>query len=318
MRRKRGKTYPPVASNDWYSNVWRIKTAKKIKIFIWKSLQNALPVGEQFAIRIIPVSPLCKRCNEEETILHLLFKCPFAKRVWELAPLATPVNVETLTTYRSAWEAVNKIHSLPPNGIEAGTLASWIIWNLWINRNQLSFQHGDFTAEETITKALSDAREWNLAQPSTTPNPPPKPLIRSEPNPNHVGLTPVFTDAAWNPVSGHAGLGWIIDDPVSPSPQSATASHVSSPLLAESLAVHSAITSALSHGLDSIHIMYDSQILINTINRRERNLEIFGVLQDIYHLSASFKSIKFSFVSRSVNVMADTIAKQVLWALNSF
>ncbi|KAF3598060.1 hypothetical protein DY000_02025448 [Brassica cretica] len=168
-----------------------------------------------------------------------------------------------------------------------------------------------------ISKALTDAREWKLAQLPSNPQPP-KPLIRSEPSPNRDELTPIFTDAVWNSTTGQAGLGWVFDDPASPSHHHATSTLVASPLLAESLAVHAAITSALSCEMNSIKILSDSQTLINTINRRSMNLEIFGVLQDIYLLSSSFKSIKFEFVVRSKNVQADSLAKQALWALNSF
>lgn len=208
------------------------------------------------------------------------------------------------------------IHSLPPTGLEAGTLAAWIVWSLWISRNQFGFQNREFSPEEMIAKALAHAREWKLAQ--LPPNSPPsKPLIRLEPSLNIDGLLPIFTYAAWNSTTGHAGLGWIFDDPASPHQQSATAAFVASPLLADSLAVQAALTSALSRGMDSIKILSDSQILINTINRRNMNLEIFGVLQDIYFLSTSFKSIKFVFVSSSQNVQVDSLAKQAIWALDS-
>lgn len=148
---------------NWLANVWNIKTAEKVKLFIWKSLQNALPVGEQFAIRSIPISPLCKRCNTEESILHLLFQCPYAAKVWELAPLATMINTDSLTTCQEAWERVRKISSLPPSGIDAGTLSSWIIWSLWISRNQLTFQNRNFTPEETVQKAQPPSTSINLS-----------------------------------------------------------------------------------------------------------------------------------------------------------
>lgn len=64
---------------QWLPNVWNIKTLEKIKIFLWKSLHGAIPVGEQFAIRNIPVSPLCARCKEVESVSHLFFHCPYAK-----------------------------------------------------------------------------------------------------------------------------------------------------------------------------------------------------------------------------------------------
>lgn len=186
---------------------------------------------------------MCKRCNTEESNLHLLFLCPYARRVWDLAPLSSAINLDTITDYQTAWEQVKKIHSLPPTGLEAGTLAAWIVWSLWISRNQFGFQNREFSPK-IIAKALAHAREWKLAQ--LPPNSPPsKPLIRLEPSLNIDGLLSIFTDAAWNSTTGHAGLGWIFDDPASPHQQSATAVFVPSPLLADSLAVQAALTSAL-------------------------------------------------------------------------
>lgn len=94
----------------------------------------------------------------------------------------------------------------------------------------------------------------------------PKPLIIIELNPRRSGVTSIYTDAAWNSSSESSGLGWIIDDLVSPSHHSATSGHVSSPLMAEALAVRSAINFALSCGIDAISLLSDSQTLINTIN----------------------------------------------------
>lgn len=86
--------------------------------------------------------------------------------------------------------------------------------------------------------------------------------------------------------------------------------------MAETLAVLSAITFAFFHSLEAISILLDSQTLINTINKKERKLEIYGALNDIYLLSLFFKSISFSFIPKSANVRTDQIAKQVFWALN--
>ncbi|KAF3513539.1 hypothetical protein F2Q69_00008040 [Brassica cretica] len=208
-----------------------------------------------------------------------------------------------------------RIQSLPPVELEAGIIAAWICWSLWLSRNHLIFQKRDFTPEETLIKALSDAREWTLAQSPPAPPPPVKPLIRIEPPPPHSDLCLVYTDASWNPLTGIAGFGWIFDDPVSPSQHSATSTFVSSPLMAEDLAARAVITSALSQGLGSILVLSDSQILINIINKQDRNLEVFSVFQDIYLLSLSFKSIKFKFISRLNNVVADYVAKHALWSV---
>lgn len=146
-----------------------------------------------------------------------------------------------------------------------------------------------------------------------TSSPPPKakPLITIEPNPRLHGIS-ICTDAAWNPVSGYAGFGWIIDDLVSTVSLSATSLCVESPLMAESLAVLAAINSALSRKLDSITIFSDSQVLMNTINKKELKLEIFTILRDIYSLTTAFNSIAFKFIPRGLNVVADSLAKEAL------
>lgn len=77
------------------------------------------------------------------------------------------------------------------------------------------------------------------------------------------------------------------------------------------MAMLTAMTFARDHGIESISLFSDSQVLINTIK-----LEIYSLLRDIYLLSLSFKTIKFNFIPKIFNVRADSVAKQVLWALN--
>lgn len=192
-------------------------------------------------------------------------------------------------------------------------MAAWICWSIWIARNQLVFQKRSFSLMETLHKALSDAREWKMSQ---TDSPQLKPLITIEPNPRQANQIAIFTDAAWNSSTGDAGFGWIVDDPVSRSHHTVSLTFVSSPLMAETMAVLAAMTFALSHGINSIAIFSDSQVLFNTINKKSMKLEIHGTLRDIYQLSVSFNSVSFNFIPRSQNVRADTMAKQALWALN--
>lgn len=242
--------------------------------FVWKKSLNE-------------VSPLCPRCNELESITHLLFSCPYATKVWDLAPLATTIRAIDVVTTLEGWEKARKLPPLPPVRLEVGTLSASIVWNLWISRNQLIFAKWSFTPEETLHKAISEAREWKLAQPSpkTTTT---IPLITIEPDPRRSGLTSVHTDVAWNWATRSAGFGWIIDDMVSSSHHSATDLYVSSPLMAEALAVRSAINFALAGGIEAISIRSDSQGLINIINRQEMKSELFGILRDIYGISTLF------------------------------
>lgn len=69
--------------NVWEA-IWSSKLPPKIKVFAWKLCSRALAVGEELARRGMQVSLMCHQCNQLETLEHMLWECPWVKRVWEL------------------------------------------------------------------------------------------------------------------------------------------------------------------------------------------------------------------------------------------
>ena len=137
----------------------------------------------------------------------MLFTCPYASKVWDLASLASGANILTVLNFQEGWERVRKIPSLPPMGIEAGTLAASIIWSLWRSRNNIIFEKRKFTPEETLQKALTDAREWIRAQP--LPNQKiSKPLIRLEPIPRNPDLHRCCMEPLYGGCRAWLGYWW--------------------------------------------------------------------------------------------------------------
>ena len=298
-------------NQDWLANVWNLKAAEKIKLFLWSALHDALPVGEQFSVRNIPLSNSCTRCNETESVFHVLFTCTYAHEVWDLAPLASTLTITLTTTTWTCLDLLRRIPFLPPTGLGPGILSAWICWNLWISRNQLIFQKRHFSPEETILKAIREAREWTSAQNLNPTHHQINPRINQDPN-LVSSRTCMYTDAAWNPSTKCAGLAWIIDDAGSSSSHSATATFVASPLTAETLALRDAMTSALHCGINALLICSDSQILINLVNSRGRHVEIAVLLKDIQFLSTLFNVVEFKFIPRLDNHRADRVAKHAL------
>lgn len=155
---------------NWNQQVWKLKASPKVKIFIWKSLQGALPVGAQLESQCIPVNPKCCHCEEPETILHLLFHCNFAKAVWQQAQFSEDFVSSLCENVREGLSAAKTRVTLPPIGLDRGVLYPWICWALRIARNQKIFEKRVFSVEATILRAVQDAREWSLDQlPSSTP-----------------------------------------------------------------------------------------------------------------------------------------------------
>lgn len=71
---------------NWIKSVWKLHTSLKIYHFLWRALNNALPVGSLLATRGINAELKCKQCGELETISHLLLDCNFEVEVWAKAP----------------------------------------------------------------------------------------------------------------------------------------------------------------------------------------------------------------------------------------
>ncbi|CAE6223796.1 unnamed protein product [Arabidopsis arenosa] len=165
--------------------------------------------------------------------------------------------------------------------------------------------------EEVLLRAITDARSWMDAQALL-----PQPQMRSQ-SPAVPPIFPeaftCFVDAAWSD-KGFCGQGWYFQDTnkVMLFQKKASCSFVGSALFAETLALQSALVDAKSAGLQQLIVFSDCKVLISLLNSGNSIVELRGLLQDIRELSVSFTLIRFFFISRSSNVLADSLAKAAL------
>ncbi|XP_013608089.1 PREDICTED: uncharacterized protein LOC106314815 [Brassica oleracea var. oleracea] len=139
----------PVAqeySHDCIKDLWSVKMAPKLKLPLWKILHEALPVGELLVARQILPSAKCIRCECPESILHLFYHCPYAQKVWKLAPYAGDLDALQVPSFEMGWRRALNAAVLPPIGLSDCHLAPWIIASIWSTRNLLVFQKREFTA----------------------------------------------------------------------------------------------------------------------------------------------------------------------------
>ncbi|XP_010512831.1 PREDICTED: uncharacterized protein LOC104788746 [Camelina sativa] len=296
---------------NWKAKLWRIKCSPKIKILLWKALHDALPVGENLKHRQINMEAKCIHCGEEETTLHLFFKCHFAREIWNASPCEGLMNVDRLTTFQQGFEAAKSLKCLPPVGLGEGNLTPWIFWAIWHSRNKRIFEDKELQPMEIITQATVRAKEWTYNQiksnqPTKVQEPPD--LITVDGNTIRCN-----SDAAWN-TSKQAGLGWISKNHrgITVDQGSTPVSNVHTPLVAEGLAMLQAVTSASNLGLTHLIFASDSINLVKAIKSENQPKELHGILCDILKISQSFSHVSFRFIPRSNNVEADCLAKNAL------
>lgn len=149
---------------NWIKNVWQIKTAPKIKHFLWKAARGALSLGSNLAKRGLMASINCKRCGEREDETHLFFSCPFAQQVWNASPLNHQVSQGLNQNFKTFLSNSLTLKVLPPTGLSGSPLPPWLMWNLWKARNYLIFEDRSFKIQEIVLKAIREAKEWSCAQ----------------------------------------------------------------------------------------------------------------------------------------------------------
>ncbi|CAA7047983.1 unnamed protein product [Microthlaspi erraticum] len=254
---------------------------------------------------------------DEETNRALLeahghFPVESSEKVWDLVPAIFKPAADATMTVQKLLQLAPKMVNLPPTGLGRTPLFPWIVWQLWTARNKLIFDDKLFSERELVSRAIKEARNWKEAQ-LAIPAQRTRDPTQAKDGPT-VAEYSCFVDAAWSAETGSCGMGWFFQKDQD-SLRLQGASHrlcVGSALMAEALALRSAVAAAKTLHFTSVSVFSDSQSLISMISSRNASNELKGVLHDIFQLSTAFESIGFFHIPRLSNSVADAIAKAAM------
>ncbi|KAH9697393.1 reverse transcriptase domain-containing protein [Citrus sinensis] len=131
-------------SPDSFAGVWRklwkLKVPNKVKNFIWRAATNVLRTTTNLISKRVDIPSTCAVCNaQEETVIHALIECSFAKSCW----ISSPVGFIGHCSSFLGWLD----HIFMRCGNDECNVAVMLWWKIWINRNNRG-HHGHFTINE--------------------------------------------------------------------------------------------------------------------------------------------------------------------------
>lgn len=157
------------------------------------------------------------------------------------------------------------------------------------------------------------AREWGSNQKKDSA-PPITRNQRNQKKQSPPGTMVIRSDAAWNHGGSSAGLGWVIHLPTDMKLFKSNEDHVSSPLMAEALALLAAVKEGAQEELKRVAFESDSTELIRAVTSNACSPVIYGIVADILSFASVFEFVSFSWIPRERNVQADMLAKSALMA----
>ena len=150
----------PKAQRQFWKGIWHLRTPNKIKHFIWKARNNALPTMANLYHRHIVTTEICEGCQDRtEDTLHALWFCQEivcvcgiqwsgSTKTYQSSPChsATFFPGSCILGTNSDWSSSQSWHGCFGIGVMLGTLVSqfihsprFVVWLVLSSKNSLQF-----------------------------------------------------------------------------------------------------------------------------------------------------------------------------------
>ncbi|KAL0449788.1 UNVERIFIED_CONTAM: putative ribonuclease H protein [Sesamum latifolium] len=295
-------------SRNTWRKVWQASIPNKAKVFIWRAIRNILPTSGNLQKRLQQVVACCPFCDcVEETPIHTLLRCSFARQVWALSDIHWQnLNFHALSVEHWIDGLSLKLPSSDFNFV------IMICWTIWWSRN-LKLARKDFLFPLQV---VDFARNYLLAFSSHSP----KNTLAVSVKKDSWSCPPtgwIKVNFDGNVLDGGRalGLGIIARDAVGSCLAwlSVRLNRGGSAELAEVFAAREAICLAQKYQWHQVILEGDCSSVLDKLFEARPNFSISSpLIADTRSLCSLLNSVSFSHVLRSGNVAADFLASSAL------
>ncbi|XP_074271618.1 uncharacterized protein LOC141595551 [Silene latifolia] len=315
--------------------LWKLPGPAMWKILIWRIITDTLPVGVNFERRNFQLEIRCKLCGYEEqsteTMEHLFRDCEISKRLWA----CTELGIRASQTHRMHIRKWVMQWIIYLEKLEEGT--SRIIrfmatlWCIWCVRNRIVFKGESFhpllflnlwiqevrKADEALLVCNKD--KVKKAQEAGGMGDKTGKWIRESKPFFAIGAQynceciRVMVDAGWKSKE-KASLGWVAYTETGQlMAEKFKAIKAESALQAEALGLREVVLWAKEEGRWHVEVSTDCLPLIAFSAGSEKAHHMTkAILEDILALSGYFQCLSFSYIPRSSNKVAHSLAQKAM------
>ncbi|KAL9816384.1 putative ribonuclease H domain, reverse transcriptase zinc-binding domain-containing protein [Arabidopsis thaliana] len=302
---------PLPGSMEFKSAIWKLKTAPKIRHFLWRIITHSLATGENLTRRHIISDSQCKRCcSADETLDHLFFTCHHAQAIWKSSPLSYAGFFHNHLSFDDKFMLVLQCCNNGRLDDITRQIPLWILWRIWKSRNLLVYQRRGSSWSDDVQKAITDAYEWIPTQSESTTRAPSGHTRCGWKKPNH-GFMKCNYDCSYRQGGVETNVGWIIRNKTGTFVMAAQSKgrQCNSALEAEFQGLLMAMQHTWFRGYKKIIFEGDNRSVAECVNGKARSFELHNLIRDIQYWQKKFIQAKVTWVPRMCNKVADCLAK---------
>ncbi|KAH7846524.1 hypothetical protein Vadar_014953 [Vaccinium darrowii] len=227
----------------------------------------------------------CPLCGDpEESVIHLVAKCPFARAVWFSSPLQIDSQVLECSSFIRWWSELMQRGQGFQDAVHWRANIAYLVWGIWKSRNQAMFDHCRADPVWVMQQAVRSAAEFLEA------------YKEEESEMEILCADRPSKQVQWQaPTSGSCG-----------------GLRARSAIVMESLALRAGVLLAMERGFRRVIFEGDAKGLIDALSGRGTSREDIQLLVwDILQLCNSlFTDFSFVFVGRKCNSVAHELASK--------
>ncbi|KAI5010157.1 hypothetical protein ZWY2020_012294 [Hordeum vulgare] len=291
--------------------VWSLECPAKIRIFIWRLLQSAIPCRSVLASKHMKVKTQCPECKKgPDSIRHFLFECSRSSAVWKQLGMFDIVK-RVCTKYKSGEEAIYELLHMETSGIillgcpKLREVVATAAWYLWFEHRKV--YHGDDiqTAPQIALAIRGLSANFSIACAKTA-----KGRTGGWSKPPH-GYVKLNVDAGFDHDLLRGSIGAIIRDQ---NVQFLAAANDKIDICydsntAEALGVRFGLNLARTIGCSKIVVNSDNLEIVEDLKKGYSSSAASAIIDDCFFLGSEFKHVLYDHCGRDSNQVAHELAK---------